>query len=66
MIDIDIGWHRLQIFVFSGLVTGADIRTQLKFEAPQEGVLHPDQFCDCLGIFLKNYNTLVTSKIGFL
>ena len=26
----------------------------------------PDQFCDCLCIFLKNYNTLVASKIYFL
>ena len=26
----------------------------------------PNQFCDCLCIFLKNYNTLVTSKICFL
>ena len=26
----------------------------------------PDQFCDCLCIFLKNYNTFVTSKICFL
>ena len=26
----------------------------------------PDQCCYCLCIFLKNYNTLVTSKICFL
>ena len=25
-----------------------------------------DQFCDCLCIFLNNYNTLVTSKMCFL
>ena len=29
-------------------------------------VLHPDQFCDCLCIFVKYYNTLVTGKICFL
>ena len=66
MIDIDIGWHRLQIFVFSGLVTGADIRTQLKFEAPQEGGIAPWPILWLFRHFLKNYNTLVTSKIGFL
>ena len=38
---------------------------------PQEilwlrGYCTPDQFFDCLCIFLKNYNTLVTSKICFL
>ena len=30
------------------------------------GYCTPDQFFDCLCIFLKNYNTLVTSKICFL
>ena len=30
------------------------------------GYCTPDQFCDCLCIFLKNYNTSVTSKICFL
>ena len=30
------------------------------------GYCTPDQFCDCLCIFLKNYNTLVTSYIMFL
>ena len=30
------------------------------------GYCTPDLFCDCLGIFLKNYNTLVTSKIYFV
>ena len=30
------------------------------------GYCTPDQFCDCLFIFPKNYNTLVTSKICFL
>ena len=30
------------------------------------GYCTPDQFCGCLCIFLKNYNTLVTSKICFL
>ena len=30
------------------------------------GYCTPDQFCDCLCIFLKKYNTLVTSKIRFL
>ena len=30
------------------------------------GYCTPDQFCDCLCIFLKNYNTLVTNKISFL
>ena len=30
------------------------------------GYCIPDQFCDCLCIFLKNYNTMVTSKICFL
>ena len=30
------------------------------------GYCTTDQFCDCLCIFLKNYNTLVTSKICFL
>ena len=27
------------------------------------GYCTPDQFCDCLCIYLKNYNTLVTSNI---
>ena len=30
------------------------------------GYCTPDHFSDCLCIFLKNYNTLVTSKICFL
>ena len=30
------------------------------------GYCTPDHFCDCLYIFLKNYNSLVTSKICFL
>ena len=30
------------------------------------GYCTPDQFFDCLCIFLKNYNTLVASKICFL
>ena len=30
------------------------------------GYCIPDQFFDCLCLFLKNYNTLVTSKICFL
>ena len=30
------------------------------------GYCTPDQFLDCLCIFIKNYNTLVTSKICFL
>ena len=30
------------------------------------GYCTPDQFFDCLCIFLKNYNTLVASKIYFL
>ena len=30
------------------------------------GYCTPDQFLDCLGILLKNYKTLVTSKICFL
>ena len=33
---------------------------------PLRGYCTPDQFFDCLCIFLKNYNTLVTSKICFL
>ena len=37
-----------------------------KINSEVRGVLHPDQFFDCLCIFLKNYNTLVTSKICFL
>ena len=32
----------------------------------QGGYCTPDQFCDYLCIFLKNYNTLVRSKICFL
>ena len=31
-----------------------------------KGVLHPRSVLDCFCIFLKNYNTLVTSKICFL
>ena len=30
------------------------------------GYCTPDQFCDCLCIWLKNYNTLVTGKICLL
>ena len=30
------------------------------------GYCTPGQFLDCFCIFLKNYNTLVTSKICFL
>ena len=30
------------------------------------GYCTPDQFCDCLCIYLKNYNTFMTSKICFL
>ena len=30
------------------------------------GYCTPDQFFDCLCIFLKNYNTLATSKVCFL
>ena len=30
------------------------------------GYCTPDQFCECLCIFLKNYNTLVTNKMCFL
>ena len=30
------------------------------------GYCTPDHFCDCLGIFLKKYNTLVTSKVWVL
>ena len=30
------------------------------------GYCTPDQFFDCLCIFLKNYNTLVASKVCFL
>ena len=33
---------------------------------PLRGYCTPDQFFDCLFIFLKNCNTLVTSKICFL
>ena len=36
------------------------------FLALLRGYCTSDQFCDCLCIFLKNYNTLVTSKICFL
>ena len=31
-----------------------------------KGVLHPGQFLDYLCTFLKNYNTLVVSKVSFL
>ena len=31
-----------------------------------KGYCTPDQFCGCLCIFLKSYNTLLTSKIYFL
>ena len=30
------------------------------------GYCTPDQFCDCYGFFLKNYNILETSKICFV
>ena len=33
---------------------------------PLRGYCTPHQFCDCLCLFLKNYNTLVTSKVCFL
>ena len=33
---------------------------------PLRGYCTPGQFLDCVCIFLKNYNTLVTSKICFL
>ena len=37
-----------------------------KFYFPLRGYCTPGQFLDCFCIFLKNYNTLVTSKICFL
>ena len=37
-----------------------------KSEICLRGYCTPDHFCDYLCIFLKNYNTLVTSKICFL
>ena len=36
------------------------------FKLILRGYCTPDQFFDCLCIFLKNYKTLVTSKICFL
>ena len=41
-------------------------KTGLGCSTPLRGYCTPDQFFDCLCIFLKNYNTLVTSKICFL
>ena len=38
----------------------------LMFSFILRGYCTPDQFFDCLRIFLKNLNTLVTSKICFL
>ena len=39
---------------------------QQYFRTYIKGVLHPGQFLDCFYNFLKNYNTMVTSKICFL
>ena len=43
-----------------------EIHTLCSTLAPLRGYRTPDQFSDCLCILLKNYNTLVTSKICFL
>ena len=40
--------------------------TALKSDTTLRGYCTPGQFLDCFCIFLKNYNTLVTSKICFL
>ena len=52
----------------SGFLEASDLARarQANNAIPLKGVLHPDQFFDCLCIFLKSYNTLVTSKICFL
>ena len=42
------------------------IKTKNAWTAPLRGYCSLDQFCDCLYIFLKNNNTLVTSKNMFL
>ena len=40
--------------------------TKIHYLLGLRGYCTPDQFFDCLCIFLKSYNTLVTSKICFL
>ena len=40
--------------------------TDWPIQLPLRGYCTPDHFIDCLCIFLKNYNTFVTSKICFL
>ena len=61
-----VGLHVFLFATWMDVTVNRNGKSNFFFKICLRGYCTSDELCDCLCIFLKNYNTLVTSKMCFL